>query len=419
MASFSSVIVDTPTSVAVVPDKRNLEKITLIEGAAEPIPLLRRASSLDSDAYFPVKAVHRTTTAEDEEDRVETFEGWKARTSATVLQISWMAMMTRAAYVNSTHWKDWVGCMAWYASLWSVPQWFVHKERTPWNTLAFFASLFPLLAQPHMEISRKVSYIGAIHGSASVIVTSRALQYWFNQEEFKGWKAWRRMFFVSAWGWHDFRQIKYVGTTKLRAELERMAKWGSILAATVAFHVWWGKPADLGNYKSAFTYKVLKFFFFRWAVGFWTLLAWFNVMDTFPRALHFWADGHELRHISEDPWGARTLKDFWGRRWNVPVQDMLVQGVFRPISKAKWLPMRKTIAKLSVFVVSALGHTYAISCGGSPWSHLRSMFAFFMAQIPMLALEDTFKMEGLGWMLAAELPLAPLFIEPCLTFVHL
>jgi hypothetical protein len=98
---------------------------------------------------------------------------------------------------------------------------------------------------------------------------------------------------------------------------------------------------------------------------------------------------------------------------------MLVENVFRPISKMKWLPYRKTVAKLMVFVVSAAGHTYAISCGGSPWPHLGAMFSFFIIQIPLLALEDKFQLEGLGWMLASEIPFAPLFIEPCLTFVHL
>jgi hypothetical protein len=85
----------------------------------------------------------------------------------------------------------------------------------------------------------------------------------------------------------------------------------------------------------------------------------------------------------------------------------------------KWLPMRKTIAKLMVFLVSASGHTYAISCGGSPWPHLRAMFSFFMLQIPLLAMEEAFKFEGPARMVGSELPLAtPLFIEPCLTFVH-
>lgn len=110
----------------------------------------------------------------------------------------------------------------------------------------------------------------------------------------------------------------------------------------------------------------------------------------------------------------------------------------------KWLPFRKLIAKLMVFIVSGAGHTYAISCGGarfftkklfnwselivvfffiiiqgSPWSHLAAMFSFFMVQIPLIAAEDALGMNGMVWMLASEMPFAPLFIEPCLSFCHL
>lgn len=72
-----------------------------------------------------------------------------------------------------------------------------------------------------------------------------------------------------------------------------------------------------------------------------------------------------------------------------------------------------------VFIASGAGHTYAISCGGSPWGHLAAMFSFFMVQIPLIAIEDLFSMKGIAWMMLSETPFAPLFIEPCLHFVHL
>jgi len=418
MASFSNVIVETPSQF-VTPIKAIDPNFVTPSKDSDKKDLIRRGTSQNDDAFFATKEVRKATTQEDIDERVNTFEEWKAKTSATVLEFAAAILFVGSAYRNSTHWKDWVGALAWHGSLWTIPHLFVHKPKTPLNVLGFTASLLPLILQPHMDISRRVPYIGAIHGSASVIVLCRALQYYLNQENFKGWTPFRRMFFISAWGWHDFRQIKYVGDSKLVPELKRLVKWFLLMASTVVFHLWWGKPADLGKYKSIFEPRILRYFLVRWGVGFWTLLSWFNAMDALPRALHFWADGHELRHISEDPWGARTLKDFWGRRWNVPVQEMLMSGVFKPISQMKWLPMRKTIAKLMVFVVSASGHTYAISCGGSPWRHLAAMYSFFMLQIPLLAMEDAFKLEGLGWMLGSELPLAPLFIEPILTFVHL
>jgi len=421
MSSFSNVIVHETGSSADM-QKRNkaevLETVIPTIGTdGSSVSLLKRSSSSNND-YYPVKPSMIASSDEDALERVQTFEEWKAVFTATSLEFAAAGLFVGSSYINAEHWSDWVGAFSWHASLWAIPHLFVHKPKTPLNVAGFVASLMPLVLQPHMEISRRVSYIGAIHGSASVIVLCRALQFYFNQEDFKDWTPFRRMFFISAWGWHDFRKIKYVGDSKLVPEIKRLGKWSVVLAATVIFHILWGKPSDLKP-GSAFSLRILRYYLLRWGVGFWTLLSWFNCMDALPRALHFWADGHELRHISEDPWSARTLKDFWGRRWNVPVQDMLVGGVFRPISQAKWLPMRKTIAKLMVFVVSAAGHTYAISCGGSPWRHLRAMFAFFMLQIPLLAVEDTFKMEGLGWMLGSELPLSPLFIEPILTFVHL
>ena len=267
------------------------------------VPLMRRSSSLESESIFPVKPSRQSDPQEDLEDRVQTFEEWKARTTATVLEVAAMTLFVGSSYVNAEHTRDWLGALSWHASLWVIPHVFVHRPKTPLNVLGFIGSLMPLVLQPHMEVSRRVPYIGAIHGSASVIVLCRALQYYFNQEDFKDWKPWRRMFFISAWGWHDFRQIKYVGDAKLVPELKRLAKWGAVLLTTVLFHLWWGKPADLPA-GSVFTAKVLRFYLLRWGVGFWTLLSWFNCMDALPRALHFWADGHELRHISEDPWGA-------------------------------------------------------------------------------------------------------------------
>src|SRR5262249_35023706 len=149
---------------------------------------------------------------------------WKARTSATVLQLAWAVVFIRASYVHSTHWSDWAGTIAWYASLWGLPRFCVHREKTPLNVLGFISGALPLILQPQSAIARRVSYIGAIHGSASVMVMCRALQYYLNQDAFKGWKTWRRTFFVSAWGWHDFRQIKYVGDAQLVPELKRLAK---------------------------------------------------------------------------------------------------------------------------------------------------------------------------------------------------
>lgn len=376
--------------------------------------LIRQASSsLDKSSF----SIHKHPSREYLDERVEAFEGWKARMSATVLELTAMGLFVSLSYRHSQRWHDWASSLAWHVSMWLIPHVFVHRPKTPLNVAGFAACLATLVLQPHSKISRQVPFVGALHGAASCMAIIRSLQYYLNQKQYAGWRPWRRMFFISAWGWHDFRQLKYVGSEPLIPELKRLGKWASILFMAVMFHLWQGKPADLA--RDLARVNIAKYFLARWGVGFWTLLAWFNCMDAFVRSLHFWADGHEVRHISEDPWGARTLRDFWGRRWNVPVQELLASGVYAPIARAKWLPMRKTIAKLMVFVVSGVGHTYAISCGGSPWGHLGAMYGFFMLQIPLVVAEHTLNLQGLPWMMMSEIPLAPLFIEPVLTFSHL
>lgn len=170
-----------------------------------------------------------------------------------------------------------------------------------------------------MDICRRVPYVGAIHGSASVMTIIRSFQYYLNQEAFKDWKPWRRMFFISAWGWHDIRQAKFVKSEeendkKLKSELKRLAIWFSVMMAGVLFNklIWGGNAYAHLTAKEAFQKffverdaDMWKFFAVRWGVGYWTLLAWFYAMDSFPRSLHFWATQHELKMISDVSYARR------------------------------------------------------------------------------------------------------------------
>jgi hypothetical protein len=385
----------------------------------------------------PPLAMHGDDIASEKqllELRSARFEHMKARVSATTLELAAFCVIgvsgalqchpassaltqgVRAAHYFGQHWYDLPSVCAWHLSLWLIPHRLVHLPKTPLNVAGFLLCVAVLFLQPHMEICRRVPYIGAIHGAASVMVLIRSFEFYLNADspEFRAYGGWRRMFFISSWGWHDIRCVKYVGPGFLKPELLRLAKWTCVMLGSALFELAWGKHAAPGGARSsAYHYGV------RWFVGFWCLLAWFNCMDSAVRALHFWADGHEVRPISVDPWGAVTLKEFWGRRWNLPVQELLTKGVYLPVSRLKWLPMRKLVAKLLVFIVSGLGHTYAISCGGEPWIHLGAMMCFFMVQIPLIFLEDTFNLSGHLWLFCAEVVWAPLFIEPCLEFVHL
>lgn len=373
--------------------------------------------AIDTSFASPDSNPHLPPLMEEEEHQlVDKFESTRAKLVAFVMWYGAFGTFGINALEHSRNWYERAMVLAFYTSTFTIPHVWVHRPKTPGNVLGFSLSLAVLLLLPQTDLCRRHSHIGAMHGSASVFNALRSLQYYLNQEEFAGWKPFRRMYFISTWGWHDFRKIKYVGEQRakefLRNELFKLARSTMVILTSAGFLKWWGKPQK-------YSLDMYRFLLMRWTAGFFMLVAWFDWMDAFPRALHLWADNHELKPISMDPWNAGGLKEFW-RRWDLPVQEMLAMGVYSPISSIPWLgPHRKRVARIAVFLLSALGHTYAISCGGLARRHLLAMFLFFMAQPPLLLAESVFKFRGALWMFLAELPVAPLFIEPCLTFVHL
>jgi len=307
--------------------------------------------------------------------RPEHFESWRAFVSCFTLEVGACVLLCGPAYYYSVHWTEWAFALIWHLTLWVIPHLVVHRKKTPANMLVFTVCALIIALQPHMDICKRVAFLGAIHGAASIMVVIRMCQFYaYNDcEEYRAWKGLRRMFFISSWGWHDMsdRCVVYRGPGYLMPEALRLVKWFSVLAACIAFEMAWGKHIPQGR-------DLYVHFGARWGAGFFLILAWFNVMDAMVRSLHFWCDGHEIRSLCQDPWSATTLKEFWGKRWNLPIQELLTKGVYLPINRLKWLPMRKVIGKVMVFVVSGLGHTYAVSCGGEPWLHLAAMCAFFL-----------------------------------------
>ncbi len=83
-------------------------------------------------------------------------------------------------------------------------------------------------------------------------------------------------------------------------------------------------------------------------------------------------------HVAEGfdaPPLARSPRDFWGRRWNLMVHDMVFRHVFLPMGGLR-KPLRSTIG---VFVVSGLIHEYfVVAALGRPSSYTGWMMAFFM-----------------------------------------
>ncbi|KAH9252226.1 hypothetical protein BASA81_009828 [Batrachochytrium salamandrivorans] len=351
----------------------------------------------------------------------EMFETNRAKLAAIGLWLGATCMVGMYALYVSQSWMERLAVVGFYLSSYTIPHvWLGGNGKRTWSqSMGFSLNLVLMLAQPHMKLCRVHSYVGAVHGSASVFHALRAMQIYLSPKEFAQWKPWRRMFFVSAWGWHDLRKVKFVRGRqvqwrKMTTELIELSKWAGVLALSVwMLKIWGSRPPTNGG-----TISQLMYFAVRWSVGCVTLVAWFNVMDACPRALHLWSNGHELDHISSTPWQSNTIKEFW-RRWNVPVQELLLHGVYLPVQHALAWPRKRLVGRGLVFLVSALGHTYAISCAGLPTRYLVGMFFFFIVQVPVLMVEELLGLRGGLWMILAELPFAPMFIEPCLKFVRL
>lgn len=96
-----------------------------------------------------------------------------------------------------------------------------------------------------------------------------------------------------------------------------------------------------------------------------------------------WLLGMELEPASDEPYLSASLREFWGRRWNLTVNGILREAVFRPARAAAAAAgagreAAAMVGVLAAFVVSGLMHEllfwYVSPAGGASWE----MTAFFV-----------------------------------------
>jgi len=113
-----------------------------------------------------------------------------------------------------------------------------------------------------------------------------------------------------------------------------------------------------------------------WVEGFWGLWLTYLSLSAVVDVVGGLAmqSGNHLSEGFDSPPLARSPRDFWGRRWNLVVHDMLLRHVFMPMGGLRH-PLRSTLA---VFIVSGLIHEYfVIACLGRGSSHAGWMMMFF------------------------------------------
>ena len=156
---------------------------------------------------------------------------------------------------------------------------------------------------------------------------------------------------------------------------------------------------------------------FRWACGAIWVYTSIETLTAFGQGLAG-LFGTKLPKLHDDPILSRTLREFWGRRWNPSVRHMLNDHCFLPLVTRFSPP----IAVMGTFVASAFLHFWLTFAAVGPLL-ASSMATYFVIQGALLLLERRLAVSH--WRLRAQrawtagcllLPL-PLFLEPLLRVV--
>jgi len=139
----------------------------------------------------------------------------------------------------------------------------------------------------------------------------------------------------------------------------------------------------------------------------------------FVEVLSLVAAGIQVPRLMNFPLAATSLQDFWSRRWDTAVQEILGTYVYTPLRK-KW-DVSKPIAVLATFVMSGLIHVFPLYVNGMPMAVSISMFSYFIAQCGLLLAEQNLdvtnwknmKLRRLWTLSMVALPL-PLLVGPTL-----
>jgi len=134
----------------------------------------------------------------------------------------------------------------------------------------------------------------------------------------------------------------------------------------------------------------------------------------------FLASGAAMRPIQETPIAARSLRDFWGKRWNRPVSAWLHRFVFLPLARQH----RPALGLFCAYLVSGAMHAWLALVALGAFAAFE-MAVFFGLQGVFILAEDRLHVHAWpvplarAWTLTILLATSPLIICPYLRIVHL
>lgn len=105
---------------------------------------------------------------------------------------------------------------------------------------------------------------------------------------------------------------------------------------------------------------------------------------------------------------SKKLSELWGKRWNIPMRNNLQRAVYSPLKRAGF----PTAGKVCTFLASAMFHMYPFYLVGVSSRNVVFMGMFFIVQLPLIALESHFNLEGKMWFWCSTWSVSWLFLEP-------
>jgi alginate O-acetyltransferase complex protein AlgI len=121
----------------------------------------------------------------------------------------------------------------------------------------------------------------------------------------------------------------------------------------------------------------------------------------------FWRlRGFPVERLFENPAAARSLGEFWGRRWNRAFHHVARERVFRPAAR-RWGPAGGVLA---AFAFSGLVHELLLSVPAGGGYGLPSLY--FLLHGALVAAERRWRIGGRTWTHFWVLAPAPLLFHP-------
>jgi alginate O-acetyltransferase complex protein AlgI len=130
-----------------------------------------------------------------------------------------------------------------------------------------------------------------------------------------------------------------------------------------------------------------------------------GICDVLPWMIR-WA-GFSAPLLFDRPWAARSLAEFWSRRWNLAFVEMNRHFFLRPLYRH----LGKSGSRFALFALSGVLHELAVSFpAGGGWS---LPLGYFLLQGALVAVEERFRIVSRAWTWFWLIAPAPwLFHEP-------